>query len=394
MQGTRATRPGRRNVVLACLAAMPLLGACGSDANQPLAPVTREPDPRPTPECTPGRTCGCAGGVGVSKCIGGVEACDCPTCPTLQVSQAPVVASCGGDPVGTWRLKDLYAAPQWTLTSAGRHVGTCDLRFEIAFVPHALMSLHESGSAEYFAEAAALRVSWSERCVTSKTPEFYCGADAWTGISNCEVSCDICSCDASLDAFESNSANGGGWAKQGSQLVIAPWGSSTALDYCVTGNVLELSGARSYLAYERVYPGVTPTHCELKDFGVVPGCDLFEKPPACTGEPPACDVQDLASCRDVNACTVNTAGRCTGPSLDCADFTACPAYCDDTGSACLGTTSCTVFDFEDCTAIGRDLHPDQPCTWQSTFCEGTPNPCSTFAPVACETQPGCHVEYL
>lgn len=399
-------------VVLAWMAILPVLVACGADAqDKPASPLVPR-DPLAS-DCKAGEPCACANGGGVTTCSGGIEACACPACPGLQFPKAHAFHGCGGDPTGTWRLKELQLAPgSLTLKSGGSSVGTCDTLQELVGpVPKALMLLTgsgNSGAAQYYADAARVKQSWSESCVISKVSQFTCGSSYWTGVSNCKLACDICACDNPTIGSAATSAAPSSWQRTDTTLTVSPWGEPLSADYCVSAERLDLATEDgSYVGYERVYTRAAPGPCELKDFGVVPGCDLSTSPPTCVGQAQTCgdptrtcEAQDAWTCKDVPGCTLNTKGRCGGPTLKCSDFIGCPfMYCNDTGAECLGTTSCGAFtNTEDCFAIGRTNHPDKPCEWEPSFCEGSPTTCvemacGDVAPDACDAVPGCHLQY-
>jgi hypothetical protein len=72
---------------------------------------------------------------------------------------------------------------------------------------------------------------------------------------------------------------------------------------------------------------------------------------------------------------------------------ACPSgYCYGNSLNCTGVTSCSAFKADYQCGYANDDFPNAPCTWQPSFCEGTPMPCSTFDQGACGFVPGCHLD--
>lgn len=416
-------------------------GSHDSDSTPPSGPFTS-----PGAQCEPGATCACnPGATGVTVCDGDESHCECTQCPALEVHDAPTVKGCGGEPFGTWRLTKMeLGTSRLTLSSFGMPVGDCDLLTELkAEVPTALMTLSDGGDAEYFAVGTPTQVAWTESCVTSKVSQFSCGAKVWTGVSNCELTCDTCRCDSSLASFEDDD---GSWERTASTLTLAPWGQSTSFDYCLKDNVLELSTEGAYLTYELVntlslpkpcagrsaaqcmagegcflgacvgaddcvladYEGECLTlkgcswdtdachgegqlDCALGDFGKVPGCEFTDKPMICAGKPPSCSTLDAASCEGVAGCTVKKTGRCSGPSLPCEDFLSCPiGYCQY-NEDCSGVTSCSAFKAEYQCADANDNLPEPACQWEDSWCEGEPVSCDQYSPEDCATVSGCEL---
>jgi hypothetical protein len=398
-------------------------------------------------DCIEGLSCDCEPGwQGTATCVDGEEVCNCEECPALEVVEAPELTSCGGEPFGTWRLSQLeFGAVPIELSVNGSPVGSCDGVFNIdGDLPRVLMDLKDGGTAQYLAETAAMTQSWSDSCVTSKVSQFYCDSSVWSGVTNCELDCDICTCDS---GFNENDEPSGEWARTSSTLELAPWGTPTTFEYCVEAEQLKLSAGGAYMVFDRVYTLSAPTPCAertpetcmlgefcslggcgggdgcetvsteedcltyetctwdpnrcagqdqytcgLADFGTVPGCEFVDEARACTGQPTACATLDVASCETIPGCELETGGRCTGPSLACADFDACPiGYCNDDGGECTGSTSCAAFESEDDCAEANENFPTAPCVWEESYCEGTPTPCSSYSQEECAAVPGCQL---
>lgn len=392
--------------------------------------------------CKAGQACGCATGqVGTLDCSSGDPVCKCAPCPSLELHEVAPVSACGGDPFGAWRLVDLeLGSSTLTLASFGQSLGDCTVTYDAPkLVPHAVMWLEDGGLAEYSTERTPVRSHWSESCVVSKVSSFSCGADAWTGVANCGLDCDVCSCDQFL-----SSGTDDRWVRTATTLTIAQFGKSATFDYCVEGDSLSLSSAEARLRYERVYPINAPTACDtrtpgecergqgcrlgvcdggvnctqrstesscltlqgcswdatqcggfpesctLADFDVVPGCTLSKVPITCEGTPTTdCAVLTVTDCKSVPGCTVNDTPGCEGPVLQCAGTVCDQGWCTGNSLDCRGTTSCSAMkNKSQCDQANITFH-DGPCTWQLSRCDGTPLPCSEYNPGYCSEVPGC-----
>jgi len=353
--------------------------------------------------------------------------------------------ACGGAPFGVWRLTKLEVGrTQMTLSVGGESRSTCDVMLDTPDeTPHVLMNLKDGGVAEYDAETVAIQAHWSNNCVTSKSAPLSCGSKAWTGVSNCALSCDICTCDTTLGK---NTGENAGWQRTASTITVAPFGNSAAFDYCVQGSKLTLSSPEQSLDFEQVFTVDTPTACEkrsavqctlgkgcslgvcegssscaqadfevecltrqgctwnatactgrsrsctLADFGTVPGCDFVDHPTSCVGTPTACTTLDVDTCASRRGCKVNKGGRCTGPSLPCEDFFGCPiGYCDFNSPNCNGVSSCAAFKADYQCDDANENFPNAPCKWEPSWCEGVAEPCSSYAQSACGDVPGCQL---
>lgn len=229
-------------------------------------------------------------------------------------------------------------------------------------------------------------------------------------------------------------------------LTVAPFGNSAEFDYCVQGPKLTLSSSEMSLELEQVFTLDTPTACEkrspvqcklgqgcslgvcegssscaqadfeaecltrqgctwdatactglsrvctLADFGTVPGCDFVDHPTSCIGTPTACTTLDVGTCAGRRGCKVDAGGRCTGPSLPCAEFLSCPiGYCSWDSPDCFGTSSCAAFKANDQCDDANENFPSTPCTWEPSWCEGVAAPCSSYEPSECGQVPGCQL---
>lgn len=429
--------------------ALLLCGFVGCSSGRPNSPSTAPetvPD-EPTPEpCSPGTDCPCAPGYrGETLCADGEKSCDCTACPELETRQPRSVAACGGEPFGVWRLTKLeLGTSTLSLSSAGEALGSCALLLDTpAQVPRALMSLQDGGRAEYVTEQTPTQAHWSDSCVTSKLAPLSCGAKGWKGVSNCALSCDTCTCDSSLGTPDPSVRYQ--WQRTPTTLSISQFGDSSTFDYCVKDGKLSLSGPTALLEYEQVFTVDTagpcaersadecargkgcrlgscegsaaclqldssqclttqgchwdaeacwgvPENCELADFGVVPGCDFSDHPLVCTGTSHGCESLDVGSCTSLRGCKVSLQGRCNGPTLQCQGSWCPSGYCEGNSLDCTGVTSCSAFKTKTQCGYANDDFPDAPCTWEASFCEGAPMPCSTLDQSACGFVPGCHLE--
>lgn len=433
-------------VGVAALWVCSFIGCSSGGSNGPTTAPETIPD-EPTPKtCAPGKACSCpAGQSGTTLCTDGEATCDCKACAGLELKNAPTVAACGGEPFGVWRLTKLeLGSTPLSLSSFGEALGSCTSMLDTpAQVPHALMSLQDGGRVEYVTEETPTKAHWSNSCVTSKLPSLSCGSKDWIGVFNCTLSCDTCTCDTRLGIPDPDLRYQ--WQRTETTLSISQFGDSSTFEYCAKDGKLSLSGAGALLEYEQVFtvdtpapcegrsadqcalgtgckPGScdgsdaclrlasasqclttqgchwnaeacrgVPEHCALADFGVVPGCDFADQPLSCTGTPNGCDTLDVDSCTAVGGCKVNTRGRCSGPTLQC-EGSWCPSgYCSGSSLNCTGVTSCSAFKTDSQCGYANDDFPNAPCTWESSFCDGTPTPCSTFDQSTCGFIPGCHL---
>lgn len=308
-----------------------------------------------------------------------------------------------------------------------------------------ILTLHENGFAESTTEPLAVKLSWSESCVTSKTPALRCNSGAWK-YSNCKLDCDICSCDSIIGAETSGMRL---WDRTEEALFLNLSGEATAeFAYCMTGNKLELSTPDLYLVYSRINTLARPAACSLRtaetcllgapdtckrgacvgedfhgcyaasetdcladadcmwdpngcsgyaqstcrlaDYGVVPGCGLTTR---CQGERVACESRPAGECKD--GCTLS-GGGCMGGSLLCSDFNLCPPQCGAGPSGtCVGPAfECSGLSEFDClnTAelrMGLPYYNGKPCVWEPHTCGGVPLPCDSVPLEECDLAPGC-----
>lgn len=420
-----------------------LLGACGGSDDRP-QPQSRDMEPA-SEECTPGGDCVCdLVWPGTYVCdASGLKVCECEACQELPVVKAPIVQGCSGYPFGTWQLKhvDVEAAPL-ELTVDGRSLGQCPVTFTVADEPaRVTMTLYESGVAEYQSEPLPVKMSYYESCVVNQVPAFGCGSASWTGVSNCELACNVCTCDSSTGTRHSAD---GMWTRTEQALSLNLFGDgSVDYAYCMTDNELELSAPGAYLVYARINKlakpvpcsarsaaecvtsetdtctlggcvgdascaaagneeaclastgclwddaacsGTAPAECQLADYGVVPGCGLKSE---CRGTPEPCEDRPL-SCRA--GCTTLLDEHCSGGPLKCVSYSFCPAECLKQ----LGEFPCQTGELY-CEGRTRKECEDsayqynlEPCRWnQVTLCGGTPQPCDSVSLEECNSIPGC-----
>jgi len=430
---------------VALLICVCVVSSCSAESPTVDAPST-EPRHPPVP-CTEGKECECMPGQpGSVSCASGFAACQCEACPPLEVHDVAKIDACGGAPFGVWRLTELEVGrTQFVVSVAGELPGTCDVRLDTPNeTPRVLMNLKDGGAAEYDTEAVATQAHWSNNCITSKSEQLSCGSKGWTGVSNCALSCDICTCDTTLGTAADEDV---GWLRSASTLTVAPLGKSTEFDYCVQDSKLTLTSAALSLEFEQVFTVDTPAPCEkrspkqctlgkgctlglcegsstcaqqdfeaecltnkgctwnatacagvplsctLADFETVPGCDIVDHPMSCVGTPPACSTLDVATCANRPGCKVNDTGRCNGPSIPCGDFIDCPGVtCLDAAAGCLGVFSCAAFNEDyQCNDTNENIR-NNPCKWEPSWCEGDAEPCASYSQRSCSDHPGCHLE--
>jgi hypothetical protein len=357
--------------------------------------------------------------------------------------KAPVVEGCSGYPFGTWKLKhvDVEATPL-EITVDGASRGQCPRTFTLAEEPARLiMTLHESGVADYESEILPVKMSYSESCVVSKVAAFSCGSEAWTGVSNCHVACDTCFCDTTTGAAHTAQ---GMWTRTEQSLRLDLIGDGAEdYAYCMSGDELQLSAPGVRLVYARfnqlakpvpcssrsaaecvaseadtctlgacvgdascsaapseetclaaggcawddaTCSGKAPADCKLADYGVVPGCGLTSE---CRGTPEPC-ADRVGSCRA--GCNTRIEGHCSGGPLKCASYSFCPSRCLSQlieYPCANGEIACDELTRVDCesTAINYTL---EPCHWTTlTQCEGAPEPCESVPLEECNGIPGC-----
>jgi hypothetical protein len=442
-QGNGDAMRKRSWLQLAVMLALAGCSSCNTRSNEPQSPE----DDEPAAMCVEGAPCTCYPTLeqGTLTCEGGHTNCYCPPCqPPLQLSDAPTVQGCGGEPFGTWRLVDaVWGRSKLSIMGALGPLGECDLMTTNAGaeVPQALMTLHESGRAEYFSAVTPLQISYRESCVTSQGSIFSCGSDAWTGVSNCSVDCDVCTCDTSTKSSNSEDSD---WARTEEELWITLYGQAKAFAYCLTGDQLEVSTPGAYVVFERVNKlskptpcagrtpmtclagqddtcrlgacvgpagcdeatsegncltmsgctwnpeqclGVAQARCGLGDFGVVPGCELTTQAVSCQGTPEACESR-LGACS--HGCAVNTEGRCSGDALQCDMFSFCPISCGSCNVGSTGEIECAIRDEFTCDSLNEN-YEGEGCTWERQYCEGSPIPCGDLPAEECDAVPGCQL---
>lgn len=398
-----------------------LLAACSDGHRKPL------PDDGSL-DCTPGESCSCGQGYeypGIASCDSqGNRSCKCEVCPELEVKPAPTVQVCSGYPFGSWQLihAELSGSRQ-ELSKNNQSAGSCEMVTEIVGKPsdRYILTLHANGVAESVTEPLAVKLSWSESCVTSKTPALRCSSGAWE-YPNCRLDCDICTCDSTIGA-ETSGTRLWDWTEEA--LFLNLGGESTAaFAYCMTGNKLELSTPDLYLVYSRINRPAEPVPCSLRTaerclleapdncrsgacFGqgactyagnetaclAGSGCSWdangCSEKTQCQGEPVACESRIGAGCKD--GCTL---ALCKGGSLRCEDFSvsACwPPCAVGPDDSCVGPEfDCSALTQPAClsTAIPRN-HAGEPCVWDSAACGGVPVPCDSVPREECDLAPGC-----
>jgi len=93
--------------------------------------------------------------------------------------------------------------------------------------------------------------------------------------------------------------------------------------------------------------GSAPTRCLLADFGVVPGCEVYEPDAACSAieAPKSCSDLEPAECNDTPGCEWQVG--CSGPAIGCNELWLRSGICDVVGGCekisadeCQGTAEC------------------------------------------------------
>jgi hypothetical protein len=425
-----------------------LLVACVSHRTENQSgPSTTSSEPEP--KCVEGTTCACElpGQKGTVACDATGRRCECEACEPFQTKDTPSVTSCDGAPVGTWRLMEArWGTAQLHVGDETGTKGACDLNYTPLSdePPRMLMRLHEGGKAEYFSESTPMRVAYEETCATDKSSVATCGA---AGGTNCSLDCNVCSCDATVTGVDIPDGN---WSRTSEVIALGVFEKAPRFTYCATDDKLELSALGLYLAFERVVElskpapcsdrlpdecavsesstcslgacvgadkcvaadlegdcltlqgcqwredrcrGESQVGCALAEYGVVPGCELTNRPVACEGTPEPCDGRSYAAC--LGGCTMNEKGRCTG-TLQCEKFLVCPiSGCEpepDFVKCKPGKFSCANMGLEStCNDVVKTYDADVACSWDSSFCEGAPSTCADLPAEQCDLVPGCRL---
>lgn len=441
-------RGRRRETWLSLMAAVSVFAGCSSSSPSPPSPAHEPPGPvggQPgVPTCSEGQPCSCPPGKsGKTTCVAGSQSCECVACPSLETKTAPAIAACEGDPFGVWRLKELELGTSLiTLSSFGETLGHCEVVYDTpATLPRSLMALEDGGHASYVLGPVLFKAHWSEACVTDFVESLSCGAKGWSDVFDCELSCDICSCNTRFKTPTYNQ-----WSRTSTKLSVSPLGAVMDFDYCAKDGQLSLANHEARLVYERVFPIDTPKPCAarsadecgrgegcylgacvgsaecekrttessclttqdcswnaaacsgvakpcaLADYGVVPGCDLALEHRDCTGTPTStCGERGTDDCEGLRGCSVNDRGKCAGPKLQCAGSWCPQPYCSGTSLECTGVTSCEAFESETACADANEYFPDASCAWLPAFCEGSAEPCASYSQSECESVPGCQL---
>lgn len=385
---------------------------------------------------------------GKTTCDGDVETCVCKECPPFELTDAPAIEACSGQPFGTWRLTHaewgrldlvVFAAS----ATSQRAADSCEAMVTAAQdeVPLSLMSLFEGGKADYYSVEPRVKLAYEDGCVTRNATRYFCGSEEWAGLGTCKAECGVCNCESSFPSSEATGRQLTTWERTEETLVVAPLGQMMRFSYCAGETLLELSSPAAHLVFERVYPlgpptpcaersgdtcvsargecrrgactggpscagaategacltttgcewdadtcfGNAETSCRLEELGVVPGCDLTAGSAVCEGEPTACGERTLADC--MGGCNVADTGRCAGGTLQCDQFDYCVDQCQDD---CRGEVSCSAFDELNCDST-NDSYDGVACTWEQLFCDGEATPCVELSPSECTTIPGCRL---
>lgn len=429
-----------RCMVLGCVGLGLAAVSCGTDDGN------NKPRVGP-PNCyqLEGTQCMCAGGqLGTSRCVDGVDQCDCPVCPAVEMRPPPSAASCGGEPFGLWRLKHVELGPggvQMRRPDGYYDPVACAAMFEVdqSQPPKLLMAIKDGGELEVVFTPAPVTVRWSASCARRINSAHACSSSASNG--TCTLDCDTCTCVSESWSELYNSAE---WSRSNSKLNLSMWGSSE-YDYCVANGELTMSSPTAYVVFERVTGvgqpepcaarssdkcagygcskggclggvqcsastnetecltlqgcyweptlchGEVPDSCAITDYEVTPGCKLEVGAYECIGTPDPCGGRTDSECNA--GCEVSPVGHCEGGTTPCRDFSACPiGWCDwDELYGCTGTVRCSDRGWDNCEELNEEMGANG-CTWFDYTCTGTPAPCSSYDAQSCESTTGCKLE--
>lgn len=370
--------------VVACAACLLAL-ACSGDG--PAARLRRNGGdgssaiPSFPPSCTPDESCTCGLREGRTRCEGTASICECENCPTLEFTDPPT-ASCGGQPIGAWRL---------TGVTGGRRnldftpsVAACESNLDITAseVPRVLMHLLGGGSASYYGEQVPALVSWSNECVMAHAGTGY-DCDSGAALGDCELDCDVCRCNSFLPMLDRDNAH---WERTESKLRISLWGGpEEGYDYCVEGDTLKLSAPGLRATFERIHPFGLPTPCsDRPPEQCAAGGSCVQG--ACVGGMNCLEADSEGTCLTLPGCSWDST-QCTGNARTCKleDYEVVPGcVLTDEALACRGTPlPCEGRPLDTCVA-GEGCRAVDFVT-----CTGEPTPCSEFALEVCRLAIGC-----
>ncbi len=431
-----------------------LTAACSSDGkNEPGPDRPYEPGPGPVISHCQGGSCDCKGGLkGQNLCIDDQDVCSCTGCEGEAPRDVPTTfQACGGEPFGTWVLTEadvsaVKAHFARQVLGGELMMAACPATTTLLGTPNVLLKLDDGGSGAGTITGFGVSVLVMSECAAQVGQA--CGE-----FKGCEEDSACGTCHCSMSAVNESPPDSLSWSRTGAQLSLMLGTTPANYEYCVDGDTLSLyvpetelvlrlqrtyafgeplpcaeravdkcSGA-SAIAQDNCHVGIctgapagcanasdeagctnqqgcswdtsqcsgnSAQYCGLDDYGVIPGCELSDQPPVCSGTPSACADYDTDTCPLEQGCTLGHS--CQGPSktcnslyvndYDCASGCSCSdeqGYC-----RCTGTSDCTKALSESlCESSGN-----YGCVWTEA-CAGALPDCASLTADTCYDIPGC-----
>jgi hypothetical protein len=136
--------------------------------------------------------------------------------------------------------------------------------------------------------------------------------------------------------------------------------------------------------------GTAPPLCTLAEYGVLPGCGIYQPGATCVGTPGPCLDIPAAQCTNIPGCQVRDI--CQGPALDCRQIEQYLNVCDydigcsESSNGCVGASTCGAQP----TQLRCKSRYD--CMWTPGVCAGTPPACASNSLTSCGRAPGCSIQ--
>jgi hypothetical protein len=398
--------------------------------------------------CVAGTPCLCFDGAdGTTDCSFGPQGpayCDCYQCPPFSPELPPPTSGCGGEPFGSWiaQTAEVTAGGDVVFYEGAVSIGSCSTQL-LDFDPVVDMRLvlYDGGGASVSWSGVRVKRRFSEGCAINMTGD-RCANIGCTSLTGCG----LCECD-DIVLGESGSFQ---WTRSAATLTLTEPSyphRSRSLAYCVNGDSMTLEipgvrftmrradfagapvacvarsladctkgtgcrigecvGASATCATATTEPtctnrqgcswdtsrclGTTPPLCTLAEYGVLPGCGIYQPGATCAGTALPCADIPAAQCTNLPGCSVRDA--CRGPALDCRQIADVLNVCDfdigcsqNTSGACVGASSCEVQP----TQLRCKSRYD--CVWAVGACAGASGACASNSLTSCTRNPGCSIQ--
>jgi hypothetical protein len=436
--------PARPNAATATPgAALPIAGDNGVPiASQPVPGVEEDPD-----ACQAGQECICNDGrVGQMLCAEEAGSCDCKGCPEAPAAGVLEFDACGGEPFGFWRLKQtlhegLEIPVYFDETTL---LGTCpgaitQLDQDIEY----RLELQDGGVLNMAGASTPMSFNMLGACLEELTG--LPGDDS----GNCRRECGVYQCDVPSEPYP-ETTDLGSWTRTETTLDMSFLGEA---QYCVDEGELRLRFENGIVqVLERVFPFNAPSACEerapesctggcrlgqcagdagcedareeanctnrqgcdwladacvgtprdcgLGEYEVIPGCELLDAQPVCSGEREACDDTTLENCNVGDAPGCQVEAGCVGGAVDCGVLTGACSMCDgvdgcstcaEGSSACLGSSTCAEQLSQYSCERATTLEMGQ-CDWVEALCRGEAVACAEVPAEICDSVAGCALQ--